>query len=565
MIHFGHRSGSRRGRIVAAGSGQSCRVARHLPNRPLLAIAGPLFLLLALFWSSSLWAHAALVATQPAAGAVLAEPPEQVSLTFNEPVAPLRFQLLTPGGRALEPAALRHQGGEIQLRLPPLEEQGSHVLSWRVVSADGHPVGGSLLFSIGQAGAVASAGEAAHAGRSLALWLARLAVYAGLFFGLGGVAFRALSAAGRSGEPSDPSRCALLGLVLLGGAAVVLSLGLFGLDALDLGFGAWQTPEVWQVALHSSVGLALALALAALALGLAALWRAGKGSRGAGVLALALLGLSLAASGHASVAPPQWLSRPAVWLHGVAVALWLGSFLPLIAQLRRPQSADLGGLQRFSRLIPFALLGLLVSGGVLTLLQLDRFADLWSTAYGRVLLAKLALVALLLALGAINRYRLTPRVLNGEEPARQSMRRVLRLELVVALLILALVALWRFTPPPRNLALTMTAPAVSSQLSSSEASAELKILPAAEGQGRALQLRLFDADQAPLAAQEVHVVFANEAAGIEPLRFAATAEQGGWQVTALELPELPEWNVEVEVLVSDFDRIRLRGELSLSP
>src|SRR5690625_3687226 len=247
MIHFGHRSGSRRGRIVAAGSGQSCRVARHLPNRPLLAIAGALFLLLALFWSYSLWAHAALVATQPAAGAVLAEPPEQVSLTFNEPVAPLRFQLLTPGGRALEPAALRHQGGEIQLRLPPLEEQGSHVLSWRVVSADGHPVGGSLLFSIGQAGAVASAGEAAHAGRSLALWLARLAVYAGLFFGLGGVAFRALSAAGRSGEPSNSGRRTLLGLVLLGGAAVVLSLGLFGLDALDLGFGAWQTPEAWPV------------------------------------------------------------------------------------------------------------------------------------------------------------------------------------------------------------------------------------------------------------------------------------------------------------------------------
>lgn len=152
MIHFGHRSGSRRGRIVAAGSGQSCRVARHLPNRPLLAIAGPLFLLLALLWSSPLWAHAALVATQPAAGAVLAEPPEQVSLTFNEPVAPLRFQLLTPGGRALEPAALRHQGGEIQLRLPPLEEQGSHVLSWRVVSADGHPVGAACCSRLARPG-----------------------------------------------------------------------------------------------------------------------------------------------------------------------------------------------------------------------------------------------------------------------------------------------------------------------------------------------------------------------------------------------------------------------------
>src|SRR5690625_3557300 len=117
MIPFGHRSGSRRGRIVAAGSGQSCRVARHLPHRPLLAIAGPLFLLLALLWSSSLWAHAALVATQPAAGAVLAEPPAQDWLTFSERVAPLRFQLLTRGGGALEPGTLRHQGGADQLQL----------------------------------------------------------------------------------------------------------------------------------------------------------------------------------------------------------------------------------------------------------------------------------------------------------------------------------------------------------------------------------------------------------------------------------------------------------------
>ena len=51
-------------------------------------------------------------------------------------------------------------------------------------------------------------------------------------------------------------------------------------------------------------------------------------ARGLSAVAMAGVGLSLAASGHAASAPPQWLTRPAVFLHGVAVAYWIGALCP---------------------------------------------------------------------------------------------------------------------------------------------------------------------------------------------------------------------------------------------
>src|SRR6185503_11804725 len=48
-------------------------------------------------------------------------------------------------------------------------------------------------------------------------------------------------------------------------------------------------------------------------------------------VAMGLVGLSFATSGHAATAPPQWLSRPSLFLHGVGVAFWLGGLAPLAA------------------------------------------------------------------------------------------------------------------------------------------------------------------------------------------------------------------------------------------
>src|SRR5690606_22982386 len=88
------------------------------------------------------------------------------------------------------------QGGGARIRVPwpPQADQGGYLLSWRVVSADGHPVGGALDYAVGAQAAdapVAVVPQAAPSGgRALAIWLGRWLVYVCLFAAVGAALFR---------------------------------------------------------------------------------------------------------------------------------------------------------------------------------------------------------------------------------------------------------------------------------------------------------------------------------------------------------------------------------------
>ena len=132
------------------------------------------------------FAHAALVATDPADGSVLASSPSQFSLTFSEPVSPLVLTLVRPDGSQLPLTSFRLVDQTVEIDNPETLKSGTHVLSWRVVSVDGHPVGGSALFSIGAPSAAPVVGEAVDWSLYAAIWIGRMFLYAGLFLGVGG-------------------------------------------------------------------------------------------------------------------------------------------------------------------------------------------------------------------------------------------------------------------------------------------------------------------------------------------------------------------------------------------
>src|SRR5579871_4141853 len=93
---------------------------------------------------SAAFAHASLVGSEPGEGATLAASPSLLRLDFNEPVSPLVVRLIGPNGEAVMPP-VRAENQSLTISAPPLA-RGTHVLSYRVISADGHPVGGSLTF-----------------------------------------------------------------------------------------------------------------------------------------------------------------------------------------------------------------------------------------------------------------------------------------------------------------------------------------------------------------------------------------------------------------------------------
>ena len=101
-----------------------------------------------------------------------------------------------------------------------------------MVSLDGHPVGGSVVFSIGapSAGSIPDIENTTAPAVASLLWVAKLAVYVGLFIGIGGAFFCAwISPFG-----TKPARGAITAALILGLVALPLSVGAQGVDALGL-------------------------------------------------------------------------------------------------------------------------------------------------------------------------------------------------------------------------------------------------------------------------------------------------------------------------------------------
>jgi len=509
--------------------------------------------------SGRAFAHAALVAAVPADGAVLATPPGAFSLSFSEPVSPLVLRLVRPDGSSTLLDRFALNDATLDIAAPADLGEGTHVLSWRVISEDGHPVGGSVVFSIGapSAGGGAPPQEAADLALDGAIWALRTLVYIGLFIGAGGSFFIAFIG-GRRAAPIVRA-AAWLGL-----AAAPLSIGLLGVDALALPLGSLTAPIAWRTGWSTSYGTTGLVAAGALVLALLSLSLPTRAARILAALSLVGVGVALAASGHASAASPQWLTRPAVFLHAVGIAFWAGALIPLAAALRDGGEDSSRALRRFSRAIPVAVAPLAVAGIALAAVQVETPSALWATAYGRVLLAKLVLLGLLFGLAALNRLRLTGPAERDDPGARRWLRRSIAAEIVLVLAIFGTAALWRFTPPPRALAEAAAEPS-SIHIHAADAMADLSLTPGHAGTVAAA-ISVMTGDFGPLDAKEVSLVLANPAAGIEPIRRKAVkGADAVWRIEALAIPIAGRWQVRIDILIDDFRIAKLEDAIDIRP
>ncbi|HKY67495.1 MAG TPA: CopD family protein, partial [Acidimicrobiales bacterium] len=174
-----------------------------------------------------------------------------------------------------------------------------------------------------------------------------------------------------------------------------------------------------------------------------ALWRRSP------VPVLALAAGSLAAAtvaGHAWTAPDRWVAVASDLAHLGAIAVWIGGVVALLAVLPLlDASGRTATATRFSALALGAAVVVAVSGTVSGWQQVRSIDALTSTTYGRLLVAKVVGFVVLVVLGFLNRSRLVPLVGRTVGPLRRS----LRVELVVAALVLAVTAALIHQPPAR--------------------------------------------------------------------------------------------------------------------
>jgi copper transport protein len=440
-------------------------------------------------------AHAELRSAEPPPGATLETPPAAVRIVLSAPVeeAFLRLRVTTDDGAAASGPARRDPLDERAVIAPltPAAPAGPLRVEWRALSQDGHPTGG--VFGLGPGAAPPSGGGVvrgddgplavtarllALSGPLAALGLLALAIgVVGPALRAGGIvvpgegaaraeAFRAAAgeALGRRGRAWWIALWAALAAQAIGLALTPFAL-LWGLreGAGELGtlLGDTAFGAAWRVQV---VGFALLLA------GALVVRRAVTRERPPLAPAFALLAVgplaalwAISDSGHASTGGDRTLNVAIDLVHELATAAWLGGLVglavlavPAALALAEPDRVRLAAavVVRFSALALTAV-ALLVVTGVYRALAEVSVGDLLDTGYGRALLVKLGLFAVLLIGGAYNRMIVHPRLERaalGLDPddrgAAAALRVSVRAELAVAFLLMVSVAVLISLAPP---------------------------------------------------------------------------------------------------------------------
>ncbi len=366
-------------------------------------------------------------------------------LSFSEqPQASLsEIRVLGPGGESVQRGSAKAPPGDPLALVVPVRRlpRGVYAVSWKVVSAvDGHATEGTYAFGVRQSpgGAAASASSTASSISALEL-VARWLFLLGVAALLGGAVAALAGFGGSSG--SD------LRLAAAGWAAALVGLLLLG--------AAQRSSAASSLAalLDTPVGAALAWRGAALALAgvglLLARRRDGAGRRVAlGLVAIAALGAIVAHVDAGHAAAGNWSSLVTVLAqvtHFAAAAIWAGGLAALLLGIRgEPSPVKAAAVRRFAAVALVALLAVFLTGTLRAVDELSSWGQLLSSGYGRAVLAKFALLGLILALANRNRTRGVSAAGTDLRP----LRRTSRIELALAVAALAVAALLGTLAPP---------------------------------------------------------------------------------------------------------------------
>jgi copper transport protein len=360
------------------------------------------------------FAHARLLASTPADGAVLAAPPHALVLRFDDPVSVgPSIAAVDAGGRSVTGSAARTKGRALTIPLR-ISGNGSYDVRWSVISDDGHTITGVVAFTVGTGFAATHRLTAGGGGPPAEDVLGRFLLLAGLLVAVGATAFLLLI--------SSVSRVAML---------AACGFGLAGIGAV---VERTRTPGGTRFAHAMELGITAAI------VGLLVAAVSARRLRTRLLLVIPALALTIAPplGGHALDSGVSHIQLVFDVGHLAAAAVWIGGVAALAVALT-PHAA-----RRFSRLALGSVALLAVTGLLRAWSELASFGQLFSTGFGRAIVVKTVLFAALLVLAYVARTRLLER--------RRLMRRSLAGELTLLAGVVVAVAFLTSLPPGRVLA-----------------------------------------------------------------------------------------------------------------
>ena len=423
--------------------------------------AGLLALFTAALWvlvpSPSASAHATLLASTPPAGYAVASPPTELTLDFDEPVSvgPAPLHLVDAAGHphVLGTPSLSLHGRRLSAPVGERLSQDSYRARWEVTADDGDLVSGTIAFTVGTGAAPmpTAAGGASLDSPVVIVW--RWVLFTGLALALGGLAGQGL--ARRTAREAGPTGVALSlprPLVLAGGALGLLAAA--GLAFTQVGFrvSGLATSTAGRILLIEVCGFGITTALGVLA----------RTRRGIALRAVAVLPLL------AVVVAEGWRAHPhadagvfgaaLTVVHLSAAAVWVGALAHVLRCARRWRTHR--GWTRvlvydYARLALILVLVVVATGTAEAVVVLPSAAALVDNTYGRLLLAKIAVVALAISLAVLARRRLRDSI---RHPDMHPLGGMARRELTVIAGVLAMTAVLVSAAPPGPATTGLAAP-----------------------------------------------------------------------------------------------------------
>ncbi len=546
--------------------------------------------------------HAVLMDTDPKSEAALDGSPSRITVTFNENIGPIFLRVLDTTGKEVgSPGTPEVDGYSMFIDLADELTDGTYAVTYRVVSADTHPVGGAFTFSVGDvapAQAILTFTESEVNNWWIPVALNRTLQFAALLLATGLALFGLLVQA-----PAKVLTTARFIGIVSGGVAAATFIAAVGLGGAEMLGGdplILRDLNVWATGLDTTLEPSLWLGLTGLFLLILGLKMGFEGSkRYLTVLGVLVSTSSLLVTGHAATANPRWFMTPIVGLHLLCVAFWFGSLIPLIQSIR--SSGPVEGakvLNDFSFWAIISVALILLSGIGISIIQVESIPALFATDYGNRLLIKIGFFVALLGLAGANKLWLTPALADGAPAAVVRLRRTISFELLIILGVFGMATSLSLTTPPRALAdqamtamTTQTggganqgrmASAIDQLLDESVArtgegifqgfetiiekngyEVTVRLSPGRPGPN-SLEIEMRDENGEPFEAMEMTTYWALPSAGLEALEVEMASS--GLATFLTEVGELiipGTWELRVDALISDFDKIIFRTEVPL--
>ncbi|KDQ01002.1 MULTISPECIES: copper resistance protein CopC [unclassified Rhodococcus (in: high G+C Gram-positive bacteria)] len=379
-------------------------------------------------------AHPTLLVTEPGSETAVSEPPQTITLIFNEQVAPGAdaIKVVDDAGREspIDAAESSKGGRAITSRLSDAPSPGTYTVRWQVIGADGDLVEEDFRFAVGLA-LTDSGGGDDSASTSWTETVLRWLLFVGFALALGTIVAERLSSVPHAENPSLKK----LRTWFPGGICIAL----VGVAGLMVSLAASSSvAALWQeragiILLVETCGLVLALALKTV---------------GSTRLASAALLLVIATEGlrsHANVVAPGWGAFLTA-VHLAAAAIWVGALLHTVrtAFAWRGQHAPVRWVVAgYTRLALWTFI-VVVTTGTISALLLIPVAAMFSTPYGQLLTVKLLFV--IAASGVAITAR---RTMRRTEPAGK-LRNQIRIESILLISVLAISAALVSTAPANS-------------------------------------------------------------------------------------------------------------------